>query len=403
MANTLLTIAMITEEALMVLENNLTFTKQVTREYDDRFGVSGAKIGTVLNIRLPVQYVYSQGQGLQLQDVTETSVPLVLTTQYQRSFIFSSQDLSLSIDDFSTRFVHPAVANLANQIDSDGLQLFKSVYQVVGTPGSVPTDLLTYLNSRVALANSACPMDDELALVIAPTNEAAIVNALKGLFNQTTEISRQYKEGTMGRTIGYKWSMDQNVGSYNIGAWTGSTPTVTTAPVNGATTIVTGGWATTTQVLNAGDVIYFAGVNQVNPQSRQDVGALQGFVVTSNVTSGSGGAATIPVSPAFNSSGSFQNITALPAANAAITVYGASGQLTRNSLAFHKQAFTFACADLEMPQGVDMAARMDAKPLNMSVRLVRAYDINTDRFPLRLDLLGGWAAIRPQLACRIAS
>src|SRR5690349_16528081 len=127
MANTLLTIAMITEEALMVLENNLTFTKQVTREYDDKFGVAGAKIGTVLNIRLPVQYVYAQGQGLQLQDVTETSVPLTLTTQYQRSFIFSSQDLSLSIDDFSERFVHPAVANLANQIDSDGLQLYKQV------------------------------------------------------------------------------------------------------------------------------------------------------------------------------------------------------------------------------------------------------------------------------------
>ena len=403
MANTLLTIAMITEEALMVLENNLTFTKQVDRQYDSKFGVSGAKIGTVLNIRLPVQYVYSQGQGLQLQDVTETSVPLVLTTQYQRSFIFSSQDLALSIDDFSKRFVKPAVASMANQIDGDGLQLYKSVYNVVGTPGSTPTDLQTYLNAKVKLANSACPMDDALAIVIDPQSEATLVNNLKGLFQQSSDIARQYADGTMGRSIGFKWSMDQNVASGNIGAWTGSTPTVTTAPANGATSIVTGGWATTTAVLNAGDVIYFAGVNSVNPQSRADTGQLQGFVVTTNVTSGGGGAATIPVSPAFNATGAFQNITALPAANAVITVYGASGQLTRNSLAFHEQAFTFACADLEMPTGVDMAARMDAKPLNVSLRLVRAYDINTDRFPTRLDLLGGWAAIRPQLACRIAS
>src|ERR1035438_4958730 len=110
MANTLLTIAMITREALMVLENNLVFTKQVRRDYDDKFGVAGAKIGTVLNIRLPVQYVYTTGQGLQLQDVTEVSVPLSLSTQYQRSFIFSSADLALSIDDFSDRFVKPAVA-----------------------------------------------------------------------------------------------------------------------------------------------------------------------------------------------------------------------------------------------------------------------------------------------------
>jgi len=201
MANTLLTIAMITEEALMVLENNLTFTKQVTREYDDRFGVSGAKIGTVLNIRLPVQYVYSQGQGLILQDATETSVPLSLTTQYQRSFIFSSQDLALSIDDFSERFVHPAVANMANQIDGDGLALWSSVNQVVGTPGSAPTDLGVYLNSKEALANSACPMDETLALVIDPRSEAAIVNSLKGLFQDSTEVARQYKQGTMGRTM----------------------------------------------------------------------------------------------------------------------------------------------------------------------------------------------------------
>lgn len=403
MANTLLTIAMITEEALMVLENNLTFTKQVTREYDDRFGVSGAKIGTVLNIRLPVQYVYAQGQGLILQDVTETSVPLALTTQYQRSFIFSSQDLTLSVDDFSDRFVKPAVANLANQIDGDGLQLYKSVYQVVGTPGTTPNDLQTYLNSKVVLANSACPMDDTLALVIDPQSEATIVNTLKGLFQESTEIAKQYRTGNMGRTIGYKWSMDQNVGTQTIGAYAASTPTVQTAPANGATSVATTGWAHSTAILNAGDIIYFASVDSVNPQSRADNNALQGFVVTQSVSSDSSGNATINFSPAMNATGSAQNITALPAVNAVITIYGASGQITKQSLAFHKQAFTFACADLEMPQGVDMAARMDARPLNMSVRLVRAYDINTDRFPLRLDLLGGWAAIRPQLACRIAS
>ena len=402
MANTLLTIAMIKREALMVLENNLVFTKQVRRDYDDKFGVAGAKIGTVLNIRLPVQYVYTTGQGLQLQDVTEVSVPLSLSTQYQRSFIFSSADLALSIDDFSDRFVKPAVANLANQIDGDGLALYKTIYNQVGTPGVVPNALLTYLNSRVKLANNACPMDDELALVINPQMEATIVDALKGLFNQTTEVSRQYRDGTMGRTIGYKWSMDQNVGTQTIGAWAGSTPTVTTAPLNGATTIVTGGWALSTAVLNTGDIVTFAGVDSVNPQSRADNNALQQFVVQ-GVTSGSGGAATLTFAPAMIVTGAQQNMTALPAANAVITVYGPSGQVTPQALAFHKQAFCFANADLEVPNVVDMNGRLSDKKLAISIRLVRAYDINTDRYPLRLDLLGGWATLRPQLACRIAS
>ena len=122
MANQLLTISMITREALRVLVNNLVFTNHVERQYDDQYGKVGAKIGNVLNIRKPPRFVRTDGQGLQLQDVTETSVPLVLTTQGQRSFVFSSQDLELSIDDFSKRFVKPAVASLANQVDYDGLQ-----------------------------------------------------------------------------------------------------------------------------------------------------------------------------------------------------------------------------------------------------------------------------------------
>lgn len=401
MPNTLLTIAMITRQASMILENNCVFLKQVTRSYDDQFAKNGAKIGSVLNVRLPIQSQYSSGQGIVLQDAVETSVPITLAKQYQRSFEFPTASFTLDIDDFSERFIAPHMANMANQIDGDGLALASQIYNVVGTPGVVPTDLQTYLNARVALANSACPMDDTLAVVINPQMEATLVNNLKGLFNQTTEIGRQYKEGTMGRTIGFKFSMDQNVSVETIGAWAGSTPIVTTAPANGATSIVTQGWATSAQVLKNGDIVYFAGVDQVNPQSKADVGTLQPFVVQGNVTSGGGGSATINFQPPMITNGAQQNITALPAANAVITVYGGSGVLTPQGLAFHKQAFCFATADLERAGMGDMDDRVVNK--GVSTRVVRVYDINTDRKPCRMDVLGGWAVIRPQLACRIAS
>lgn len=401
MPNTLLTIAMITREASMILENNTVFLKFVTRSYDGQFAKTGAKIGTVLNVRLPIQSQYASGQGIVLQDAVETSVPIALNKQYQRAFEFTAADLTLSIDDFSERFIKPHVANLTNQIDGDGLALYKQVYNFVGTPGTVPNSLTSYLNARVALANSACPMDDALSVVVDPQMEATLVDNLKGLFNSTTEISQQYKSGTMGKSAGFKFSMDQNVGVQTIGAWTGSTPTVTTAPVNGATSIVTGGWATTTQVLNDGDIVYFAGVYQVNPQSKANVNKLQPFAVQGNVTSGGGGAATINFQPPMIVTGAQQNITALPAANAVITVYGGSGVITPQGLAFHKQAFCFATADLERAGMGDMDDRIENK--GVSMRLVRVYDINTDRKPCRIDVLGGWAVIRPQLACRIAS
>ena len=161
MANTLLTIGMITREALRVLENSLTFTKQINRQYDDKFGIEGAKIGTVLNVRKPPQYLGRVGQALSLEDATETQVPVTLDTQFGVDIQFSSQDLALSIDDFSKRFLTPALATVANRIDRDGLLLARQVWNTVGTPGTTPTQLLTYLLAGVRLDDDAAPMDGQ--------------------------------------------------------------------------------------------------------------------------------------------------------------------------------------------------------------------------------------------------
>ena len=400
MPNALLTIGMITRESLRVLENNLTFAKKVNRQYDDRFGVDGAKIGTVLNVRKPPQYLGRTGQALSIEDATETQVPVTLNTQFGVDIQFSSQDLALSIDDFRDRFIKPAIATVANRIDRDGLLLHQQVWNSVGTPGTTPNAILTYLLAGVKMDDDATPMDGLRCVVITPLMQATIVDALKGLFQQAAEIADQYRKGMMGTAAGFEWYMDQNVSTHTVGTQAGG------GLVNGASqtgaSIVTDDWtASQTGILLKGDVIQFASVNHVNPQSRQSNGVLQDFVVTANVDSDGSGDATIPISPSLTVSGAFQTVTGSPANNAVITVNGAANTVTPQGMAFHRDAFTLASADLPLPRGVDMAAQVSDKQLGLSIRMVRAYDINQDQFPCRLDILYGWAALRPELACRI--
>jgi P22 coat protein - gene protein 5 len=407
MANTLLTISMITRESLRILENNITLTKHVRRDFDDSFGRSGAKIGTVLNIRKPPRYVGRVGQGLQIEDATETSVPLVLNTQRGVDIAFSSQDLALSIDDFSDRFIKPAIANVANYIDFDGTGQYLNVFNEIGTPGTVPNALLTYLQAGQRLDEEACPRDNLRALVISPAMQASIVDALKGLFQSAEDIAEQYEKGTMGSSIGFKWSMDQNVRTQTVGAYSPGGATVNGGGQVG-NSIVTQGWPNSTAILNQGDIISFAGSFAVNPQNKQSTGSLRQFVVTQPVVSSGAGAATIPISGpgglGIVVGGPFATVNAAPLNSAAITVSGASGTgPSPRGLAFHKDAFALGCADLPLPGGVDMASRANDKQLGLSIRLVRAYDINTDRFPCRLDILYGWTTLYPELACRIAS
>jgi hypothetical protein len=394
---------MITKEALRILENNLSFTKRINRQYDDKFAIEGAKIGYVVNARKPVRYVVTTGQALSLQDATETQVPVALTTQDHVDFQFSSADLALSVDEFKDRFLQPAVAALANKIDYNGLQLYSTIWNLVGTPGTTPTQLLTYLLAGVALDNNAAPMDEQRSVVITPKMQAYIVDALKGLFQQSTAIAQQYVKGTMGRASGFEWAMDQNCPTHTVGAFTG-TPLMSAAGTEGATTVATDGWgATITGLLKRGDVFTIDDVYMVNPQSRVSTGELQQFVVTADVNSDGGGAATVSIQPALITSGAFQTINALPANNAPINVVGAASTPSPQGIAFHRDAFTLVTADLPVPKGVDMGSRIADKQIGISLRMVRAYDINTDQWPCRIDVLYGWATLRPELACRVAA
>jgi hypothetical protein len=400
--STFLTISMITKEALRILENNLAFTKRVNRQYDDKFAVEGAKIGYVVNARKPVRYIVTTGQALNIQDSTETQVPVTLTTQDHVDFQFSSADLALSVDDFKTRFLQPAVSALANKIDASGLSLYTQVANQVGTPGTVPNTLLVYLLAGVALDNNAAPMDEQRSIVITPKMQAYIVDALKGLFQQATEIGRQYIKGTMGTSSGFQWAMDQNIATHVVGPL-GGVPTVNGAGQTGTTLLMKAFTAAAAPRLKEGDTFTIAGVFGVNPNSRQSTGDLQKFVVRGDVSSDAAGLATVPIFPAIITSGAYQTVDVSPADSAAITVDGAAGVSSPQGMAFHKDAFTLVTADLPVPKGVDMGSRVSDKQLGISLRIVRAYDISSDQWPTRIDVLYGWAALRPELAVRIAA
>lgn len=411
MSNTLLTIGMITNEALAVLVNQLTFTRTINREYNSEFGRNGAKIGDTLNIRKPVRYTTRRTPTLDVQGTTESSVPLVLTTQYGVDMSFTSAELKLSIDDFSNRVIKPAVSQLANSIDYDGLQLYQDVYNAVGTPGATPSTLLTYLQAGVKLDNEAAPMGDR-KICLNPIAQATIVNALTTVFNPAKAISDQYLKGSMGTAVGFDWYMDQNIATHVVGTYAadvaGGAVTVTNAVTSGST-IVTGGWTAGDQLL-AGDIITFGtttvnGVFAVNPQNYQSTGQLRQFVVTEDTTPASGGGAmTISVSPAVVFTGAYKTVTSGTdsiAATAVVSVFGASATSTPQNLAYCKDAFTFANVELPDMPGVSVA-RATAPELGMSIRVMEGTDMVNDRRITRLDLLGGWKTIRPELACRIA-
>jgi hypothetical protein len=412
MANNLLTISKITNEALMVLENELTFTSEVDRNYDDQFAVVGGKIGNTVNVRKPGRFIGTTGPALNVEDFNETSVPVTLSTQFHVDTQFTTQDLALSLDMFSDRVLKPAVAAIANKIDRDGtLQAANNTANIVGVAGTPPTGLITYLTAAAYLDAEGAPRDGRRSCTVEPFTSATIVDSLKGLFVPQEAIGEQYRKGLMGRdSAGMNWKMDQNIVSHTFGSFAGTATVATTT----ATGFLTSGWASSSTItltltngvsLNQGDTFTIAGVYAVNPQNRQAYGSnkLRNFVVNTAV-SGSGGTISVNVSPAVITGGQFQNVS-IPStsATAAVSFFNSSGTVSPQNIIMHRNAFTLAVADLELPEGVHFAGRASDKEIGLSMRVVRQYTINNDSIPTRLDVLYGWANLYPELACRVAA
>lgn len=387
--NTLLNVNMITARALVILHQKLNFIGSINREYDSSFAQSGAKIGNSIRLRYPVQYTTSTTPALSVQNTVETNTTLTLSTQRHVDFSFSSAEFTLNIDDFAARYLEPACAVLAANMENDALSMVNQVYNTIDGHGSAQT-FKNVLTARKKLLDNLTPQSRQWQLRINTQDNVDMVDSLKGLFQQSTQISRQYTDGVMGLSGGFEWAENTFLTTYTRGAQSGYI--VGAGSQTGSSLAVTTGTGTG----NAGDVFTIQGVFMVHPETKASTNVLQQFVLTASMAAGS---STWSISPAIVTTGAQQNVSGSPAASAPITFLGAASTATGQSVAYHPDAFTFATADLVLPGGVDMAGR--AEKDGISIRVVRQYDINSDVLPTRLDVLYGFTAMRPQLACRL--
>lgn len=393
-----------------MLENTFNAMIHINSEYSDQFRFGGAVLGQTLSIRKPPRFLGRLGQAVSIEAITETYVPLTLSYQRGVDTNVSSQDLTLRIDDYRSRILEPQIVRLSNLIDQDVCNLAQGLNNFVGVPGTTPSALITYLNAKVKLDNFAAPADGKRYMFLNPAAEAGIVNALTGLFQAAEQIAEQYLQGEMGKSIGFRWFMDQNVYVHTVGTL-GGTPVTNGAVTDGSSSVVTSTWSSTT--LNAGDVISFVStstpVNAVNPQSYSNMGLPMQFVVTAT-TSDSAGAMTIPIAPAIYGPGtSLQNVTNLPANGTAIYVFDTpaasfaniSAKSSPQNLAVHRDFGTLAMVDLPLPGGTDKAYRAASRKSGKSIRVIRDYVASTDQWIQRLDVLYGVAVLRQELGCRV--
>jgi hypothetical protein len=398
MSNSILTPTAVTREALRILHQKLNFIGSINRQYDSQFAKDGAKIGTELKIRLPNEYTVSTGAALSTQTTTETSTTLAVSTQKHVDTTFTTSELTLSLQDFSERIIEPAMSALAANIEADALNMALDVYQAVNNVGSAVT-LNKVLQARKLLTDSLAPSSNRTLLLNTQDN-LDLVDGLKGLFQDSTEIAKQYREGMVGRTAGFG---DIYENTLLASQTTGTAASATTYTVNGAVT--TNGTAAVTVAVGAttfkkGDVFTVVGCNRVHPETKADTGNLQQFVVLADYA---GGAGSLTFAPAIYTTGGRQNVTAAGMPNgAALVKVGGASAVYRPSLAYHKDAFTFVSADLE---DVSKYGAWGAREVmdGVSMRIARQYAIGTDTIPCRIDVLYGYKTIRAQLAARILS
>jgi hypothetical protein len=393
MSNTILTPTAVTLEAIRILHQKCNFLGSIDHQYDSSFAKGGAKIGDSLKIRLPNQYVVRTGATLAVQDTTEASTTLQVATQKGVDLNFSSSELTLSLDQFSDRILEPAMSVLAAGIESDSMSMYKDVYNQVNNVGAAAT-FAKLLEGRKKLTDNLANQAGRTAN-LNTQDTVDLVDALKGLFHEDKAISKQYREGQLGRTAGFDFMENTLWSKHTSGSDTGAGTSITVNGSNqtGASITVTNG---SSKTLLKGDVITFAGCKRVHPETKVDTGALQQFTVLADASS-----TTVTISPSIVITGATQNCSAAPTTAGAVTKVGGADAVYGISMLYAKEAFAIAFADLVMPKGVDWSAREVFDGISM--RIVRQYDINNDKYPCRLDVYYGYKTVRAMLACRLAN
>jgi hypothetical protein len=399
---------MVTREALRVAHETSQFIGTIDRQYDSSFANTGAKIGTALRVRKPNAYTRTTGSRVMaVQDQSEITQSITVATQDHVDMRFNSVELALSIDDFSKRYIEPAVKVLVSGIESDFIALAsKATWNVAGTAGTPPTDLAAVGSARAKLNQGLAPKDGNRYIQMDSVTMGGLVNGLKGLFQDSSQIKEQYREGMIGRTAMADWYENDRM-------WTmvnGNDVTGTTDSTGLGTALADGSYNTvdmhTTVAVaaqNVGQVFTIAGVYAVHPETKAVYSTLQQFTITAV------GASLTTVAPAIYLTGARQNVAKSTGAALAATDFnsqtlafvGAASTSYVQGLMYHKEAFQFVSADLPL---MDDAAKCVRRVQDgVSMRVWQASDIRNDEQLMRIDVLYGLAALRPEWACRITS
>lgn len=400
MANSLLTIDKITNAALALAHEKASFIGTINREFDSSFGRSDGKIGDTLRIRKPSQYIRRQGSRvMDVQDATEQSTTLVTATQDGVDMRFNSRELALDLQEFTKIHLEPAMAVMISGIESDVLQgCMKATYHVAGTAGTPPTDLAAAGAARAKLNQQLAPKDGNRCVQIDSVTMGGLVNGLKGLFQDSTQIKEQYREGMIGRTGMADWYENERVWTMTNNSDVTSVTLNTYTVINGDADLTVTGFATP----NVGQVFTIAGVYDCHPETKAAYSHLKQFTILTGST-----ATNLLISPTIYLTGARKNVAAsdgtdaAPSTTAALVFVGAASTSYAQGLMYHKDAFTFATA--ELPLMADAAKCVVKTYDGLSIRVWQASDIRNDELLTRIDMLYGYAAIRPEWASRIIS
>lgn len=412
--NTTLTANIIAKEALMHLDNNLVFAKQVFRGYENEFSkkVNGYEVGETISIRRPTDFTVRTNATMSTQDVTEGKVALTVDQRRGVDFEFTSQDLTLKIGELGERVIKPAMIQLANSVDTYLAGLYSSVPNWVGTSGQKVNSYADFALAPERLDEMAVPQDTRAA-ILSPSDHWALLGSQTSLYIQDA-AKGAYRKGSLGEIGGVDTFMSQNVLTHTAGtrtnaavdqSITSATTTYSSVKDTMTQTIHMDGLGTT-KTIKKGDVFTIADVYAVNPVTKAALPFNKQFVVVSDVSSDAvtTGDADIVISPPLIWTGAFQNV-AVPSGvtdlnDKVVTWVQAAGAADRQNLVFHKNAFALVMVPLVSPPGAVDVSRQSYK--GTSVRIIPVYDGTNDISKWRCDILFGGKTIDPRLATRLS-
>jgi hypothetical protein len=411
--NIILTPSVYTKGVLMNLGGYLSVCRNMSHDYAKEFGKATAKVGDTISVKKPQRFNTTTGLLYQPQGLQGTKVNITVGDVTGCHFDWDSVEKTLSIEDAQENYFKPAAIALAHSINANAAKyVAQNTFNAVGVPGTTPSTVDTYLAAGDKIVELGLPPEEELTAIINRKFSSQYVIGQKALYNPAGQISDLIKKGEMvDNTLGYRWARDQTIYTQTIGPQ-GGTPLVsgnanTADGGNNATmSLLTRGWtATAAPRLVVGDRFTIAGINSVHPQTKQDTGDLQQFVVLAPFSSDGSGNGSVLVAPAITPTGQQQNVTIAPIDGTAITVFGAAGTKSPQGLLLHKNAYAFVSLPLATPEsgkGVMYSAMETDPDTGITLALVQFFDGTNRVEGTRFDCLTGFGTLYREMACVIA-